>query len=79
MVRESQEPVNMAGQKYYAIESIKVLEYHLLPDGEGDPTEVHLWFTMEDDDIPFVICFHSPGAVDELIVALMTHRKAVWG
>lgn len=78
-MREDQSPINVGGQPFFAIEEIKVLEYHPLPDGEGDPTEVHLWFTMEDSPIPMVLRFHSPRAVDELIVALMTHRKAVWG
>ncbi len=80
MVRESQEPVNLIGQQFYPIESIQVLEYHPLPDGQGLPTEVHLWLKVEGaTDTPFAIRFHSPGVVDELIVALMTHRNSVWG
>ncbi len=73
-------PENLAGQEYYPIQSLEVLEYHPLPDGEGEPTEVHLWIIVEGaEDTPFAVRFHSPQSVDELIVALMTHRKRVWG
>lgn len=78
--RESMEPQNLAGQEHYRIESIQVLEFHPLEDGKGDPTEVHLWLVIEGaEDTPFVMEFHSPGAIDELIVALMTHRNRVFG
>ena len=78
--RENQGPSNLLGQEYIPVESIEVLEYHPLPDGEGPPTEVHLWLKIEGaEDTPFAIRFHSPRSVDELIVALITHRKAVWG
>ena len=78
--REPIIPENLAGQEFYKIESIEVLEYHPEPDGVGEPTEVHLWLKIEGaEDTPFVIRFHSPRGVDELIVALITHRKAVWG
>lgn len=77
---EDQEPVNLAGQNYYPVQSIEVLEYHPQLNGQGPPTEVHLWLKVEGaEDTPFAIRFHSPGAVDELIVALMTHRATVWG
>ena len=72
------EPRNMAGVQYYAIERIEVGEYHEDLDGGGDPTEVHLLLTMEDHPHPFVMRFHSRPAVDDLIVALIAHSKAVW-
>jgi hypothetical protein len=72
------EPVNTEGIQYHAIEKITVFEWHTEPDGKGEPSEVHLWFEMEDGGHPLVMRFHSRPAVDELIVALMTHSKAVW-
>ncbi|KKM68340.1 hypothetical protein LCGC14_1461950 [marine sediment metagenome] len=77
---EDQRPVNLVEQEFFPISSITVHEYHSLPDGKGPPTEVHLWLKIEGaEDTPFAIRFHSPRRIDELIVALMTHRKAVWG
>lgn len=77
---EDQEPVNLAGQRFIPVASIEVLEFHEAEDGQGLPTEVHLWLKMEGaEDIPFAIRFHSPDAIDQLIVALITHRRAVWG
>lgn len=69
---------NLAGTEYFAIKEIEVFEYLPLPDGEGDPTEVHMMITIEDFPYPIVMRFHSRRACDELIVALMTHSKAVW-
>jgi len=70
--------INTAGMKFVAIKSISVNEWHPLPDGQGKPEQVHLWIQMEDSDIPFVMRFKSPKPVDELIVALITHRNGVW-
>ena len=77
---EDQEPFNLAGQQFVPVTSIEVLEFHPLPDGQGAPTEVHLWLKIEgSEDTPFAIRFHSAPAVDQLIVALMVHRRRVWG
>ena len=77
---EDQRPINVAGQEFIPVLSIRVLEYHPLPDGEGEPTQVHLWMVIDGaEDMPFVIRFHSGKPIDELIVALITHRKAVFG
>lgn len=70
---------NVAGMAFYEVKSISVNEWHPLPDGQGKPEQVHLWIELEDFPHPLVLRFHSPRAVDELIVALMTHRKGVWG
>ena len=78
---EDQGPFNLAGQQFIPVASIDVLEFC---EGDkhdaGPPTEVHLWLKIEgSEDTPFAIRFHSPNAVDQLIVALITHRRAVWG
>ncbi len=72
------EPVNVAGVEFFEIEKIEVMEFHELPDGQGDPSEVHLMLKIAEWPHPFIIRFHSRRPVDELIVALMTHSKAVW-
>ncbi len=76
---ESQEPVNVAGMEFYEVKQIDVTEFHELSDGQGKPSEVHLWIAMEGLETPFIMRFHSPGGLDQLIVAFMTHRKRVWG
>ena len=73
-------PRNLAGTQFFPVSSVEVLEFHEEEDGKGEPTAVHLALTIEGaEDTPFVVRFHSPPAVDELIVALITHRRAVWG
>ena len=76
---EPMEPVNLAGVEFFEIKEIDVTEFHELSDAQGKPSEVHLWITMDVLDTPFIMRFHSPGGLDQLIVALMTHRKRVWG
>ena len=72
------EPINMEGVEFLEVEEISVNEYHELPDGKGDPTQVHLWLRLANFPHPLIIRFHSRRPVDELIVALITHSKAVW-
>ena len=72
-------PINLEGMEFFEIESISVIEYYPLPDGQGKPTQVHLWCQMVDSPDPFVMRFRSPTAIDALIVALITHRRGVWG
>ena len=77
--RESTKPINTEGISFFEIDKITVVEWHPLPDGQGKPTQVHLWCQLRDWPHPLVMRFHSPRAVDELIVALITHRRGVWG
>lgn len=72
------EPINVEGMEFLEIANIEVGEYHELPDGEGDPSEVHLWISLAGSPLKLVMRFHSRRPIDELIVALITHSKAVW-
>lgn len=76
--RDSQQPINLADMKFIEVESISVNEWHRLPNGQGKPEQVHLWIKLSDAPATMVLRFRSPKAVDNLIVALMTHRKSVW-
>lgn len=77
---EDQSPINLTGTMFYEVDNITVFEFYPLDDGQGEPTQLHLSLTIQGaEDTPFVIRFRSPRGVDELIVALMTHRKNVWG
>ena len=69
--------MNIKGLAFYEVESLSVNEWY--PPGQGKPEQVHLWLDLEGFPHPLVMRFRSPQAVDELIVALMTHRKGVWG
>ena len=69
---------NLAGQEFYALKSWQVAEFHEAEDGEGDPSQVHLIFQMEDPAPWFVARFKSREELDKLIVALMAHSKRVW-
>ncbi len=69
---------NLAGVEFFEIAEIEVGEFHPLPDGQGDPTQVHMRCRLVGIPHPFIIRLKSARAVDELIVGLMTHRNRVW-
>ena len=71
--------VNLDGVRFVEVKSISVNEWHPLPDGQGQPEQVHLWIELEGLPHPVVLRFRSRRPVDSLIVALMTHANAVWG
>ena len=60
------------------LDSIDVLEWHPLPDGQGKPTQVHVSVMVEGLDVPLVMRFKGPGTLDALISALAVHRFHVW-
>ena len=60
------------------LDSIDVLEWHPLPDGQGKPTQVHVSVTVEGLDVPLVMRFKGPGTLDAFISALAVHRFHVW-
>ena len=76
--QDDQTPVNTAGMEFYEINIISVNEWHPLPNGEGNPTQVHVWIELEKFPHPLVLRFKSRRPVDSFIVALMTHANAVW-
>ena len=76
--RDNQKPFNTAGMQFYEVQNISVNEWHPLPNGQGDPTQVHVWVELDEFPYPLVIRFKSRRPIDSFIVALMTHAKAVW-
>ena len=56
----------------------KVNSWHPLPDGQGDPTEVHLCLTVKGLDAQMIMRFKGPGTLDALITSLAVHRFNVW-
>ena len=80
-VHKFDQPENTSGMKYLAIklDAIRVAEWHPLPDGLGDPTEVHVHLEIEHlPEMPMVMRFKGPGTLDQFILALAEHRRNVW-
>jgi hypothetical protein len=78
MREDSITPINTAGMKYFEISGISVNEWHSLPDGKGNPEQIHMMVEVADFPHPLVIRFKSRRPVDELIMALITHANNVW-
>lgn len=76
--KDFDEPVNLAGQGYYEIESVEVAQFHPEPDGKGRPTQVHVMMTISELDFPLTMRIKSKVACEQLIFALMEHSKEVW-
>ena len=76
----SEEPRNTEGISFLEgrIDSIEVGEWHPLPDGQGQPTQVHMTVVIWGLDLPFVLRFKGPKTLDSVITALATHRGNVW-
>ena len=71
--------INIKDIKLVEIKEISVREWHPLPDGKGKPEHVHLWIKIKSLDAILVLRFKTGQPLDELIVALITHRKSVFG
>lgn len=75
---EIDEPRNLEGVVFLDIKQWSVNEYHPLPDGQGKPTQVHMWIEVDGFPHPLAIRFHTRRGIDELIMALRKHRDNVW-
>ena len=82
-------PENLAGVKFFQLESWEVANFHEENDAKGDPSQVHLVFKLAGSkeleaaggqEIPwFIVRLKSGQAVDELVSALTVHRQEVFG
>ena len=79
-IRFHDQPRNLDGVAVLELklDSIDVLEWHPLPDGQGKPTQVHVSMMIEGLDVPLVMRFKGPGTLDAFISALAVHRFHVW-
>jgi hypothetical protein len=78
MAQDSSTPINLSGVKFFDVEEISVNEYHPLPNGQGEPSQVHMMMKVSRMDHPLIVRFKSTQSIDQLIVALITHRNHVW-
>ena len=60
------------------LDFLNIAEWHPLPFGQGDPTEVHLSMVVDGIPAPLIVRFKGPGTLDALISALAVHRFNVW-
>lgn len=66
-------------QAFAEIDSLEVYEWHPLPEGRGQPTQVHVIIRLKDMAVPLVMSFKRPLTIDHFIAALQQHRESVWG
>ena len=69
-ITSNSEPRNTDDLVFLELLSFEVDEWHPLPDGQGEPTEVHLSVTVQGLDVPMIIRFKGPGTLDGLTSAL---------
>lgn len=67
------------GMKYYDVKGLSVREWHSLPDGKGEPEQVHLVLEVDGIPYPIILRLKSRRLVDELATALLSHAINVWG
>lgn len=73
-----QNVTNTAGLAYFDVEEIRIAAWHPLPDGRGEPTQVHMMIRIAGFPTPFVTRFLGPRSLDRIIEALRENRAAVW-
>ena len=62
------------------LEQISIGVYHELPDGHGDPSEVHFSFKIQNlEDTEFTARFKSAHILDTVIKQLLSARQEVFG
>ena len=81
-ITSTSQPRNTEGLEFLEIglEDIELYSIGVapVPDGKGKPTQVHISITVAGLDLPLVVRFKGPGALDALISALAVHRFHVW-
>jgi hypothetical protein len=71
-----------AGSAVMPCKGWEIVEWHPLPDAQGDPTQVHIIITPGEgplDEFKFILRLKSKDACDGMIEALQRHRNNVWG
>lgn len=76
----SDETKNLSDLEIYEMEDVRVNEFHPLPDGQGDPTQVHLTLKPKgsSDKLLLVLRLKSRDMATQLIDALVKHTNNVW-
>jgi hypothetical protein len=71
---------NLSDLEIYEMEDIRVSEFHPLPDGQGDPTQVHLTMKPKgaSEGTLLVLRLKSRDSAVQLISALVEHTNSVW-
>ena len=69
---------NVKDMAIIPVEEYEVAEWHPLPNGQGDPTQVHLLIRIRGVPSPLGMRMKTREAVDQLIEALSYHRDRVF-
>ena len=69
---------NLAGKAVFEIIEWGVFEWHPLPNGQGDPTQVHFKLVIDDQLPPFIMRIKSRKAAEQLMEAIRRHADNVW-
>lgn len=75
-------PRNLAdmSQRFVEIEMIDISEWHPERDGRGRPTQVHVMLTLQGQpDTIYVLRFHGPDTLSQIVNALVEHGANVFG
>jgi hypothetical protein len=80
MSEEKNYDENLAELDIIELEGIDIVEFHPLPDGKGNPTQVHLITRPKGapENFRLVMRFKSRQIITEVIDALVKHRNHVW-
>lgn len=70
---------NLTGVEFFEINEVSIVEYHPLANGQGEPTEAHMNIDIKGFSHPVIMRMKSGKVMDELIVAMITHRRRVFG
>lgn len=76
------EPRNLADmpQRFVEIEMIDISEWHPERDGDGRPTQVHVMLQLTGQpDTSYVLRFHGPDTLSQIVNALVKHGVNVFG
>lgn len=80
MSEKREDTRNLSELEIREIEEIQINEFHPLPEGQGDPTQVHLAMKLKDApaNLLLILRLKSRRACVELIEALTTHTNNVF-
>lgn len=66
------------GYAIFEIESITFAQWCPGPDGQGQPTQVHMEIRVKGLPTPLVMRFKGPDTLGKFIQQMQRHRCEVW-
>jgi hypothetical protein len=77
--KDSHEPINLDGSQImlFDMDEVSINAWTPLPNGEGDPTQVHLLFKVAEG-VTTAIRFKGPDTLNAIVEQLTRYRDIVW-